>query len=65
MEIESSYRKEKNKDSNPKNMKKSKMETSTSFSKDIRSFFVNHGKVSSRKKERCSTSDVVQLSDED
>lgn len=55
--------KEKNKDSNPKNMKKSRMETSPS--KDIRSFFTYHGKVSNTKKERCSTKDVVQLSDED
>ena len=63
MEIGSSDSKEKNKGSNPKYMRKSKMETSTSFSKDIRNFFANHGKVSNTKKERCSTNDVMQLSD--
>ena len=61
MEIENSDRKEKNKDNNPKNTKKSKEETKASFSKDVRSSFANHGKVSSTKKERCSTNDVVHL----
>lgn len=57
-------RKEKNKDSNLKNMKKSKMEITMSFSKDIRNFFANHGKVSGTKKKCYSTDDVVQLIDE-
>ena len=64
MEIESCDKKEKNKDSNPKNMKKSKMETSVFF-KWYQKFLANHGKVSTTKKKRCSTNDVVHLSDED
>ena len=65
MGIKSNERKKLKKDSNPKNMKKSKIETSASFSKDIRSFLANHDKISSTKKERCSTNDVIHLSDED
>ena len=61
MEIENNDSKEKNKDNNPKNTKKSKEETNASFSRDVRSFFANHGKVSSTKRERCSTNDVVHL----
>ena len=64
IEILSSDRKGKSKDSNSTNIQTSKIEISTFFSKDITNFFRNHDRVSSTKKARCCTEDLVQRSDE-